>query len=128
MVVALSQSGETSELMAAVRTLIQNGATIIAITGNRSSDLARSSTTTLNVPVEAEGEDSGAGAAGVNDDGVGRDGDSTSKHFPLLEWSCLTKGTYLRIGAKVPQYVSICFHIRTWPPHGILPSYGQASQ
>lgn len=54
-VVALSQSGETSELMAAVRTLIQNGATIIAITGNRSSDLARSSATTLNVPVEAEG-------------------------------------------------------------------------
>lgn len=54
-VVALSQSGDTSELIAAVRTLVQNGATIIAITGNCSSNLARSSATTLHVPVVAEG-------------------------------------------------------------------------
>ena len=53
-VVALSHSGQTAELMAAVHTLSTNGATLIAITGNRSSELARSSATILHVPVEGE--------------------------------------------------------------------------
>ncbi len=53
-VVALSHSGETDELMAAVRTLAANGATLIAITGNASSSLARSSAATLHVPADGE--------------------------------------------------------------------------
>ena len=53
-VVALSHSGETEELMAAVRTLVANGARIVAITGDASSSLARSSAATLHVPVEGE--------------------------------------------------------------------------
>lgn len=53
-VVALSHSGETEELMAAVRTLVANGATIVAITGDASSSLARSSAATLHVPVDGE--------------------------------------------------------------------------
>ncbi|MCY3772477.1 MAG: PfkB family carbohydrate kinase [Gemmatimonadetes bacterium] len=53
-VVALSHSGETEELLAAVETLAANGATIIAITGNPSSDLARSSAAILHVPVAGE--------------------------------------------------------------------------
>ena len=54
-VVALSHSGETEELTAAVRTLVANGATIVAITGDAASSLARSSAATLHVPVEGEG-------------------------------------------------------------------------
>ena len=54
-VVALSHSGETEELMAAVRTLVANGAAIVAITGDASSSLARSSAATLHVPVDGEG-------------------------------------------------------------------------
>lgn len=53
-VVALSHSGETEELMAAVRTLVENGATIVSITGNAASALARSSAATLHVPVAGE--------------------------------------------------------------------------
>ena len=53
-VVALSHSGETGELLAAVRTLAANGATIIAITGDPSSSLARSSAAILHVPVAGE--------------------------------------------------------------------------
>ena len=53
-VVALSHSGETEELIAAVQTLVANGATIIAITGNAASSLARSSAATLHVPVSGE--------------------------------------------------------------------------
>lgn len=53
-VVALSHSGETEELMSAVRTLVANGATIVAITGNAASSLARSSAATLHVPVAGE--------------------------------------------------------------------------
>ncbi len=53
-VVALSHSGETEELMAAVRTLVANGATIVSITGNAASALARSSAATLHVPVAGE--------------------------------------------------------------------------
>ena len=53
-VVALSHSGETEELMAAVRTLVANGATIVAITGDAASSLARSSAAVLHVPVEGE--------------------------------------------------------------------------
>lgn len=53
-VIALSHSGETEELMAAVRTLATNGATIIAITGDPASSLARSSTAILHVPVAGE--------------------------------------------------------------------------
>lgn len=53
-VIALSHSGETEELMAAVRTLAANGATIIAITGDPSSSLARSSAAILHVPVASE--------------------------------------------------------------------------
>ena len=53
-VIALSHSGETAELMAAVQTLTANGATIIAITGNPSSGLARTSAAILHVPVAGE--------------------------------------------------------------------------
>ena len=54
-VVALSHSGETEELMAAVETLAAIGAILIAITGNAASGLARSSAATLHVPVDREG-------------------------------------------------------------------------
>ena len=53
-VIALSHSGETEELMAAVQTLSTNGGTIIAITGDPSSSLARSSAAILHVPVANE--------------------------------------------------------------------------
>lgn len=53
-VIALSHSGETEELMAAVQTLVANGSTIIAITGNAESSLARSSAAVLHVPVDSE--------------------------------------------------------------------------
>lgn len=53
-VVALSHSGETEELMAAVETLVAVGAILIAITGDAASSLARSSAATLHVPVAAE--------------------------------------------------------------------------
>ena len=53
-VIALSHSGETEELMAAVQTLTANGSTIIAITGNPESSLARSSAAVLHVPVDGE--------------------------------------------------------------------------
>ncbi len=54
-VVALSHSGETEELMAAVETLAAIGAILIAITGKAASSLARSSAATLHVPVDREG-------------------------------------------------------------------------
>ena len=53
-VIALSHSGETEELLAAVQTLAAIGATIIAITGDPTSSLARSSAAMLHVPVEGE--------------------------------------------------------------------------
>ena len=53
-VVALSHSGETMELLAAVQTLDAIGAVLIAITGNQASSLARSSAAVLHVPVAAE--------------------------------------------------------------------------
>ena len=53
-VIAISHSGGTAELMAAVQTLTANGATIIAITGDPSSSLARSSAAILHVPVASE--------------------------------------------------------------------------
>ncbi len=53
-VIALSHSGETEELMAAVRTLAANGATIIAVTGDPESSLARSGAAVLHVPVAEE--------------------------------------------------------------------------
>ncbi len=53
-VIALSHSGETEELMAAAQTLVANGATIITITGNAESSLARSSAAVLHVPVDSE--------------------------------------------------------------------------
>ncbi len=53
-VIALSHSGETEELMAAVQTLTANGSTIITITGNAESSLARSSAAVLHVPVDSE--------------------------------------------------------------------------
>lgn len=54
-VVALSHSGETEELIAAVETLAEIGAILIAISGNAASSLARSSAATLHVPVDREG-------------------------------------------------------------------------
>ena len=53
-VIALSHSGETEELLAALQTLAAIGATIIAITGDPTSSLARSSAAMLHVPVEGE--------------------------------------------------------------------------
>ena len=53
-VIALSHSGKTRELLDALATLKQNGAKVIAITGNAASDLARLSDATLHVPVNQE--------------------------------------------------------------------------
>lgn len=53
-VIAISHSGRTRELLAAVATLKRNGAQIISITGNTASDLASASDVVLHVPVERE--------------------------------------------------------------------------
>lgn len=55
-VIAISNSGETSELKATIETLIQNGATIISVTGKKASWLASKGEVTLIAGVEQEGD------------------------------------------------------------------------
>lgn len=54
-VIAISNSGETEELKATVSTLINNGAKIIAVTGNPKSWLAKAGEVCLYAGVEQEG-------------------------------------------------------------------------
>ena len=55
-VIAISNSGETSELKATVETLKKNGAKIIAVTGNPDSWLAKSAEVALIAGVKHEGD------------------------------------------------------------------------
>ncbi len=55
-VIAISNSGETAELKATVTTLKNNGAKIIAVTGNRESWLATMGDAFLYAGVEKEGD------------------------------------------------------------------------
>lgn len=55
-VIAISNSGETSELKATVETLKSNGAKIIALTGNENSWLANKGDVALIAGVEQEGD------------------------------------------------------------------------
>lgn len=55
-VIAISNSGETSELKATVETLKNNGAKIIAVTGNPESWLAKSADVALIAGVKYEGD------------------------------------------------------------------------
>lgn len=55
-VIAISNSGETSELKATVETLKKNGAKIIAVTGNPESWLAKSANVALIAGVKHEGD------------------------------------------------------------------------
>lgn len=55
-VIAISNSGETSELKATVETLKNNGAKIIAVTGNPESWLAKSADVALIAGVKHEGD------------------------------------------------------------------------
>lgn len=55
-VIAISNSGETAELIGTVQTLINNGASIIAVTGNADSWLAKHSQVTLLAGVRQEGD------------------------------------------------------------------------
>lgn len=55
-VIAISNSGETSELKATVETLKKNGAKIIAVTGNPESWLAKSADVALIAGVKHEGD------------------------------------------------------------------------
>lgn len=53
-VIALSNSGETAELLAILPQIKRLGVPLVALTGNRSSTLARYATVTLDVSVPAE--------------------------------------------------------------------------
>jgi arabinose-5-phosphate isomerase len=53
-VIALSNSGETAELLAILPPIKRLGVPLVALTGNRSSTLARYATVTLDVSVPAE--------------------------------------------------------------------------
>ena len=53
-VLALSYSGETDELLAILPTILQLGAPLIALTGNRQSTLGRAAAVVLDVSVERE--------------------------------------------------------------------------
>ena len=55
-VIAISNSGETAELQATVRTLLANGAHIISCTGNDQSTLAKESEVCLKAHVDKEGD------------------------------------------------------------------------
>lgn len=56
-VIAISNSGETKELMNAIHCLLANGAYIISLTRNEDSPLAKKSHITLKARVEFEGDD-----------------------------------------------------------------------
>jgi arabinose-5-phosphate isomerase len=53
-VIAISHSGKTRELLAAVETIKPNGASLIAIVGDRESELAKRANVVLHVPVPEE--------------------------------------------------------------------------
>jgi len=53
-VIAISHSGKTGELLAAVETVKRNGASVIAIVGDRESGLAKMADVVLHVPVSEE--------------------------------------------------------------------------
>jgi arabinose-5-phosphate isomerase len=53
-VIALSHSGKTGELLRAVETVKRNGASVVAIVGDRESDLSRMADVVLHVPVSEE--------------------------------------------------------------------------
>ena len=55
-VIAISNSGETTELQATVNTLFANGAHIISCTGNDQSTLAKASEVCLKAHVDKEGD------------------------------------------------------------------------
>ena len=55
-VIAISNSGETKELQSTVLTLKQNGAKIIAVTGNKDSWLAKNADEALIAGVKQEGD------------------------------------------------------------------------
>ncbi|NLC42382.1 MAG: SIS domain-containing protein [Erysipelothrix sp.] len=55
-VIAISNSGETVELRATVETLINNGAHVIAVTGNKDSWLSQAAALTLVAGVKQEGD------------------------------------------------------------------------
>jgi arabinose-5-phosphate isomerase len=53
-VVAISHSGETEEIVKLLNTIKKIGARLIAITGNKNSSLAKNSDVTLHVPIDQE--------------------------------------------------------------------------
>jgi D-arabinose 5-phosphate isomerase GutQ len=55
-VIAISNSGETQELIDTITTLKNNGATVISITGNRNSWISKNSDMTLIASVTKEGD------------------------------------------------------------------------
>ncbi len=55
-VIAISNSGETKELQQTITTLKNNGAKIIAVTGNKNSWLAKQADVTLFAGVKVEGD------------------------------------------------------------------------
>lgn len=56
LVFAISNSGETAELLALVEIVKKIGSTIVAMTAGTSSSLARAAVVTLNIGVPAEGD------------------------------------------------------------------------
>lgn len=56
LVIAISNSGETKEVLAPLKSIKYIGCKIISITGNRNSTLARESNLTLEVKVEQEAD------------------------------------------------------------------------
>jgi len=54
-VIAISNSGDTAELCTAAAAIKEHGAQLIAVTGNRSSQLARMADLVLLAPIEREG-------------------------------------------------------------------------
>lgn len=58
-VIAISNSGETAELLASVHTLLNNGVTIIGVSSNEQSTLNRLAHYSLIAKVEHEGDDLG---------------------------------------------------------------------
>ena len=54
-VIAISNSGDTAELCTAAAAIKEHGAQLIAVTGNRSSELAQMADLVLHAPIEREG-------------------------------------------------------------------------
>ena len=58
-VIAISNSGKTTELLKSVNVLNKNGAIVVAVTSNSESELSRLSKYTLVAKVDKEGDDLG---------------------------------------------------------------------